>query len=108
MAVNVYIPTPFRRHTGGQSRVQVEAVTVGELLRSLAREYPDLAGRILDGQGGVQNYLNVFVNEEEIRSLAGLDTPLKAGDEVSLIPAMAGGGRRTERRAGRPPWLNIM
>lgn len=92
MAVNVYIPTPFRRHTGGQARVQIEAATVGELLQRLAREYPDLADRILDGTGGVQAYLNVFVNEEEIRSLQGLDTPLKGGEEVSLIPAMAGGG----------------
>lgn len=91
MAISVYIPTPFRRHTGGQARVEAEAETVGELLGILVSEYPDLSGRILDDGGQVQSFLNVFVNEEEIRSLQGMDTPLKAGDEVALIPAMAGG-----------------
>ncbi len=91
MAVSVYVPTPFRRHTGGQARLQVEAATVGDLLRALARQYPDLAGQILDARGEVPDFLNVFVNEEEIRSLAGMSTPLKDGDEVALIPAMAGG-----------------
>lgn len=91
MAVNVYIPTPFRRHTGGQARVEVEGATVGEALRRLAERFPDLAAQMLDEAGQVQAFLNVFVNEEEIRALAGLDTPLVAGDEVALIPAMAGG-----------------
>lgn len=91
LAVNVYIPTPFRRHTGGQARVEVEGATVGEALRRLAERFPDLAAQVLDEAGQVQAFLNVFVNEEEIRALAGLDTPLKAGDEVALIPAMAGG-----------------
>lgn len=91
MAVNVYVPTPFRRHTGGQSRLQVNAATVGDVLRRLAQEFPDLAGQILDERGQVQSFLNVFVNEEEIRSLSGMDTALRDGDEVALIPAMAGG-----------------
>ncbi len=91
LAVNVYIPTPFRRHTGGQARVQVEGLTVGEALRALVQAYPELEGQIFAADGQVQAFLNVFVNEEEIRSLAGLDTRLKPGDEVALIPAMAGG-----------------
>lgn len=91
MAVSVYIPTPFRRYTGGQARVEAEASTVGELLRQVARDFPDLGRQIFDEGGELQHFLNVFVNEEEIRSLAGFDTPLRAADEVALIPAMAGG-----------------
>lgn len=93
MAISIYIPTPFRRLTGGQARVQVEGSNVGEALHTLAGQFPDLAAQVLDARGDVAQFLNVFVNEEEIRSLQGLATPLKAGDEVSLIPAMAGGSR---------------
>jgi len=91
MPVGVYIPTPFRRHTGGQARVEVEASSVGELLREVVRLFPDLGRHIFDGEGKLLEYLNVYVNEEEIRTLEGLHTPLQEGDEVAIVPAMAGG-----------------
>ncbi len=91
MAVNVYVPTPFRRHTDGQARLAVEAGSVAELLRRLAESYPQLARQIMDERGQVAEYINVFVNQEEIRGLQGVDTALRDGDEVAFIPAMAGG-----------------
>lgn len=91
MPVGVYIPTPFRRHTGGQARVEVEASSVEELLREVVRRFPELGRHIFDGEGRLLEYLNVYVNEEEIRTLEGLGTSLKEGDEVAIVPAMAGG-----------------
>lgn len=91
MAVSVYVPTPFRRHTDGQARLEIEAATVAELLERLAESYPQLARQIVDERGQVAEYVNVFVNQEEIGSLQGVDTALRDGDEVAFIPAMAGG-----------------
>jgi molybdopterin/thiamine biosynthesis adenylyltransferase/rhodanese-related sulfurtransferase/molybdopterin converting factor small subunit len=88
---SVYIPTPYRSLVGGQSQVQVEARDVGELLRRLAEAHPGLGPRILTEAGDLPGYLNVYVNETEVRSLAGLATPLGPDDRVALIPAMAGG-----------------
>jgi MoaD family protein len=71
--------------------VEVEASSVGELLREVVRRFPELGRHIFDGEGKLLEYLNVYVNEEEIRTLEGLDTPLQEGDEVAIVPAMAGG-----------------
>ncbi len=90
MAV-VFVPSPLRRHTGGQARVEVPGATVGEVLGNLTTAYPGLSGQILDEGGEVRAYINVFVNGTEIRTLGGQTTPVAAGDEVSVIPAMAGG-----------------
>lgn len=91
MAVSVYIPTPFRRFTNNQSRVPVKPGTIGQILAELGETFPDLAPQLVNASGEVPAHLNVFVNEEEIRSLEGINTPVKDGDEVALIPAMAGG-----------------
>src|SRR5690554_272397 len=91
MSVEVYIPTPFRSHTGGQARVSLEAATVGELLENLARRFPGLRELVLTADGQIPHHLNVFVDEEEVRSLQGLETPLAGVAEVALVPAMAGG-----------------
>jgi len=74
--VEVYIPTPFRVHTGGTARVQLEAATVGELLTRLVDQFPALASHVLTEEGTLPEHLNVFLDEEEVRSLQGLETPL--------------------------------
>ncbi len=89
----VYIPTPLRRLTGGQSKVEVEAETIRELVQALEERYPGIGDRLLDDAGQVKRFINVFVNDAEIRTLQGLDTPLRSQDQVSIVPAMAGGGR---------------
>jgi molybdopterin synthase sulfur carrier subunit len=91
MGIKVYIPTPYRRFTGNQSRVDVEAATVGQLLQELERQFPGIGSQISDENGDIPGYLNVYVNTEEARTLQGKDTALTDGDEVSVIPAMAGG-----------------
>ena len=91
MAVTVRIPTPLQRLTNGQSEVQCDGKTVTELLQDLEKRYPGIKERICDEQGKLRRFVNVFVNEEDIRFLQGDQTPIKEGDEVSIIPAIAGG-----------------
>lgn len=91
MAIQVYIPTPFRQYTGGSQYVEVAADTVGDLLQRLVEQHPQLKERVFAADGSIAMHLNVYVNQDEIRSLQGAETPLKPGDEVALIPAMAGG-----------------
>lgn len=101
MAV-VFVPSPLRRHTGGQARVEVPGATVGEVLANLTTAYPGLSGQLLDDAGQVRAYINVFLNGTEIRTLKGQATAVTAGDEVSVIPAMAGGAPRRSAPGGRP------
>jgi molybdopterin synthase sulfur carrier subunit len=91
MAVSIYIPTPFRRATGNEARVEVDAADVRELFDELERRFDGLRGLVRDPNGQVHHHVNVYVNGEEIGALQGQDTPLKTGDEVSIIPALAGG-----------------
>ena len=91
MAVRVRIPTPLQRLTGGQGEVACEGKTVSELLADLERRHPGIKERICDETGKLRRFVNVFVNEEDIRFLQGDQTPLKDGDDVSIIPAIAGG-----------------
>lgn len=87
----VLVPTPLRRLTGGQSKVSVNADDVGTLISALNSDYPGVADKLLDGNGEIKRFINVFVNENEVRSLQGLATPVRAEDRVSIVPAMAGG-----------------
>jgi len=87
----VYIPTPLRRLTAGKSKVQVDAKDIASLIQSLEQEYPGIAERVLDGEGNAKRFIQIFRNDEEIRTLQGLETPLTDGDRVSIVPAMAGG-----------------
>ncbi len=91
MPVTVRIPTPLQRITSGQGEVACEGKTVSELLADLEHRYPGVKERICDEQGKLRRFVNVFVNEEDIRFLQGDQTPIKDGDEVSIIPAIAGG-----------------
>jgi molybdopterin synthase sulfur carrier subunit len=93
MAVTVYIPTPFRRATQNRDRVVAEASSVRELLDRLEASYGDLKGLVRDPAGEVHRHVNIYVNSEAIDALSGLGTPLRDGDEVAIIPALAGGGR---------------
>jgi sulfur-carrier protein len=91
MAVSVYIPTPFRRATANSARVELDAVDVKELLDSLESRFEGLRGLVRDATGQLHHHVNLYVNGEEIGALQGLATRLKDGDEVSIIPALAGG-----------------
>jgi molybdopterin converting factor small subunit len=90
MAIQVYIPTPFRDLTGGSGHVHADGATIAELIGDLERRYPGLGERIADADG-VRHHVNVFVNGQEMRLLAGEATPLADADEVAFIPALVGG-----------------
>lgn len=87
----VFLPTPLRRYANGQAKVQAEGATLGELLTNLDAAYPGLRGRIFDEGGEIKRFIQVFVNDEDVRGMQGTETPLTARDEVSIVPAMAGG-----------------
>ena len=91
MPIKVNIPTPLRKLTNGDSEVSVDATQVGELIENLDSEFNGVAGKLLDENGEIRRYVNVFVNDEDIRFLDGKSTSLKDGDEVSIVPAIAGG-----------------
>lgn len=90
MATTVRIPTPLRTLTGGQDEVQAEGRTVAEVIEDLEKKHPGLRDRLLD-EKGVRRFVNIYVGEEDIRFLNGLETELKAGDTISIVPAIAGG-----------------
>ena len=91
MPTNVRIPTPLRKLTNDEDVVQVTATTVGAAIAELQVRYPGIKERLVDEKGEVRRFVNVYVNEEDIRFLQNQQTPLKDGDEVSIIPAIAGG-----------------
>jgi molybdopterin synthase sulfur carrier subunit len=91
MAVSVLIPTPLRKLTNEQDTVTVEASTVNELVQGLESQFTGIAGRLRDDSGELRRFINIYVNDEDIRFLQGKDTPLKDGDNVSIVPAIAGG-----------------
>jgi sulfur-carrier protein len=86
----VRIPTPLRPHAGGLDRVEASGATVGEILGGLGVQYPGLRERLFDGEE-LRRFVNVYVNDEDIRYLDDLATPVAPGDELSIIPAVAGG-----------------
>ena len=91
MAAKVRIPTPLRKLTNNEEVVEVSADTIGAAIAELQLRYPGIKERLLDDTGAVRRFVNVYVNEEDIRFLQNQQTPLKDGDEVSIIPAIAGG-----------------
>ena len=91
MAVTVVIPTTLRLFTEHQSEIELEGKTVGEVLTLLSEEYPETKKALFDEEGQLRAFINVFVNDENIRDLKDFDTKVKNGDEVILIPAIAGG-----------------
>ena len=91
MAVNVRIPSPLRRLTNGDDRVDVEGDTLGAVIHSLEARFPGFRERLCDENGDIRHFVNIYVNSEDIRRLDGLSTVTKSGDEVSIVPAVAGG-----------------
>ena len=91
MAVTVRVPTPLRRLTDGQGEVEVEARTVREAIEKLEEQYPGFKERLLDENGELRRFVNLYLNDEDIRFLKGADTELKDGDVLSIVPAIAGG-----------------
>ncbi|MFA4844621.1 MAG: MoaD/ThiS family protein [Candidatus Margulisiibacteriota bacterium] len=91
MSVKVRIPQPLQKLTGGKELVETSAVSVKALIAELGEKFPGLSERICDEQGRIRRFINIYVNEEDVRFLRGDATALKAGDEVSIIPAIAGG-----------------
>jgi molybdopterin synthase sulfur carrier subunit len=91
MAVKVRIPTPLRKLTNNEEVVEVNAGTVGGVIAELQARYPGIKERLLDESGAVRRFVNVYVNEEDIRFLQNQETVVKSGDEISIIPAIAGG-----------------
>ena len=91
MGVTIRVPTPLRKLTEGRAKLDLPAATVGELIEALEADYPSLSERLRDEDGALRHFLNVYVNDEDVRYLQGLETTLSDGDEVSLVPAVAGG-----------------
>lgn len=91
MAVTVRIPTTLRPLAGGNSTVQVEGTTLREVIDALDAAHPGLRDRVLDESGNQRRFVNLFVSDDDSRYLQGLDTPVPAGETVSIIPAVAGG-----------------
>lgn len=87
----VRIPTPLRKLTNNEELVEVNASTVGAAIGELQSRYPGIKERLVDDTGAIRRFVNVYVNEEDIRFLQNQETPLKSGDEISIIPAIAGG-----------------
>ena len=91
MSKKVRIPTPLRKLTNNEEVVEINAATIGEALIELQTRFPGIQERLVDDKGEVRRFVNVYLNEEDIRFLQGRATALKDGDEISIIPAIAGG-----------------
>ena len=91
MPVNVKLPTILRKHAGGQARVEADGATLRELLEDLETSYPGITKNVLTDDGGLHRFINVYVNDEDVRYLGSLETTVADGDTVSILPAVAGG-----------------
>jgi len=91
MSVKVRIPSPLRSYTHGVDVVEVSGASVGEVLAALKEKASGIETRLFKGPNTLNRFVNVYVNDEDIRFLKNLDTPVKAGDEISIVPAIAGG-----------------
>ena len=98
MPISVRIPTPLRKFTGGAESVTASGGTVAAVVQDVEGRHPGLKERICDDAGKVRRFVNVYVNGEDIRFLSSLDTPVKDGDEISIVPAIAGGSATGSRR----------
>ncbi|NEA31656.1 MoaD/ThiS family protein [Streptomyces sp. SID13031] len=91
MSVSVRVPTILRPYTQGVSEVSVEGATLSEVLESLDTSYPGIKGRVLDESGELRRFVNIYVDNDDVRFSEGLQTPIKDGGQISIIPAVAGG-----------------
>jgi sulfur-carrier protein len=91
VAVEIRLPTVLRGHAGGASVVEVDGATIGEVLSKMVAEYPGMSGQVLTEDGSLHKFVNIYVDDDDVRYLQGLDTPVHDGAEVSILPAVAGG-----------------
>jgi MoaD family protein len=91
MAIEVRVPTIMRTHTGGEKKVTAAGATLRELVDDLEANHAGMRGALLDDDGQLHRFVNVYLNDEDVRFLGGLETPLEDGDTVSILPAVAGG-----------------
>jgi len=91
MSIAVKVPTILRTYTGGESTVSVTGATVADALSDLDAQYPGIGARVLDDQGNLRRFVNVYVNDDDVRFLQNLETPTPEGSSISIIPAVAGG-----------------
>jgi sulfur-carrier protein len=91
MAIDVRVPTVLRKHTDGEKTVSADGATVRELIDDLEARHPGLRDALVDEEGQLRRFINVYVNDEDVRYLSGIETPLSDGDTVSVLPAVAGG-----------------
>jgi MoaD family protein len=101
MAVTILVPTALRAFTERQKSVAVEADTVGAAVAALGAAYPDIRQHLFEDSGELRSYINIFVGEANVKATGGLETPLKDGDSVMLVPAIAGG---SEHEGGVAQW----
>ena len=87
----VRIPTPLRRMTNGKDKVEVESDNLGDLVEKLNSEFPGFKDRLVDEEGELRYFVNIYLNGEDVRFMDGLNTSTSAGDEISIVPAVAGG-----------------
>lgn len=93
MSIVIHVPTPLRGFAGGEGEIEVEGSTVGEALADLTRRHPDLGRHLYADDGALRSFVNVFVNDEDVRHLQGVGTPVAARDTLLIIPSIAGGRR---------------
>ena len=98
MAIKVRIPTPLQKLTNNQSEVHCDAASINQMLADLERKHPGIKERLCDAEGKLRRFVNIYVNEEDIRFLQGQETALKDGDDISIIPAIAGGSQLSKKR----------
>lgn len=91
MSIQIRVPTPLRKFTGGAESVAADGATVGALVDDMERRHPGIKEKICDDGGKVRRFVNIYVNGDDIRFLSNLDSPVNDGDEVSIVPAIAGG-----------------
>lgn len=91
MAISVRLPTVLRPHANGESRVQASGATVAEVVSDLVSQFPGVKPNLINDDGGLHRFVNVYVNDEDVRYLDKLDTEVSEGDELSILPAVAGG-----------------
>lgn len=91
MAIEVRVPTILRTHTGGEKKVSAEGATLRAALEDVDRQHPGIKDKLVDGDGSLHRFVNLYVNDEDVRFLGGIETPLEDGDVVAILPAVAGG-----------------
>jgi sulfur-carrier protein len=94
MAVEVRVPTILRTHTGGEKKVEAQGATLREAIDDLEDRHPGIKGKLIDDEGSLHRFVNLYVNDEDVRFLGGAETPLDDGDVVAILPAVAGGAGR--------------